>query len=142
MSVIEKGLELHKENLKGLQARITGATKPKVDAIATTTTNEDRSEETRSTTHDTIDTELLLCFDSNGKYIDRKKLWKVNDSVYKTCSTLHDVSRTLNFDKPGGRIRYLLLNVGVNDLDTKDHDQVFGEMELLLGHARTQYPGI
>ena len=31
--------------------------------------------------------EILMCFDSNGKYLDRKKLWKVKDSEFKTCST-------------------------------------------------------
>ena len=35
--------------------------------------------------------ELLLCFDLNGRHIDRKKRWKKNNSDYKRCPTLDRV---------------------------------------------------
>ena len=40
-------------------------------------------------------TDILMCFDSNGKHIDRRKVWKVNKSVYKRCSNIFDVSKLI-----------------------------------------------
>ena len=40
------------------------------------------------------------------------------------------------------KIDYLLISVGCNDLDSKDHKQVFSEAEVLLQQIRTSYPGI
>ena len=39
-------------------------------------------------------------------------------------------------------VKYLLISVGTNDLDDKDNEQVFGELELVLADIRTQFPGI
>ena len=39
--------------------------------------------------------DLLLCFDSNGKFIDRRKLWKKNNSEYKQCGTFHKLSQEI-----------------------------------------------
>ena len=39
-------------------------------------------------------------------------------------------------------LKYILLNVGVNDLDEKDHTVVFDEMQKLIVLVRTKYPGI
>lgn len=32
-----------------------------------------------------------MLFDSNGKHIDRKKLWRLDNSEFVRCGTLHDV---------------------------------------------------
>ena len=39
-------------------------------------------------------------------------------------------------------VKYLLISVGTNDLDDKDNEQVFGELELVLADIRTQFLGI
>ena len=36
----------------------------------------------------------------------------------------------------------MLLHVGVYDLETKDHTQVFGEAEILYDQIRLNHPGI
>ena len=82
-----------------------------------------------------------MCFDSNFKYVDRKLLWKMNNSVYKKCSTLFNVSKVIeegNF--PG--LKYILISTGCNDLDVKSHAQVYGEMELLLDQIRSKFKGV
>ena len=86
--------------------------------------------------------DILMCFDSNGRYIDRRKLWKVNNSEYRNCGTIHEVSNTIKEEKYNKGLKYILLNVGVNDIDKKDHDQVLEEMELLIREIRTQFPDI
>ena len=85
--------------------------------------------------------ELLICFDSNWQHVDRKKLWKVNGSDLKRCGTLFEVSRVIT-SSMNKTISHLLLHVGTNDLDNKDHSQVFGELELLLDSIRLKFPAI
>ena len=98
------------------------------------------SNTSRSNLPDKLD--LLICFDSNWKFIDHKKLWKMNGSSVKRCGTLFDVSKVLS--SPSLKeLKYFLLNVGTNDLDDgKDHQQVFGELELMLHGMRTRFPGV
>ena len=86
-------------------------------------------------------TELILCFDSNGKFIDRKKLWKVDSSDYFACAMLYDVSKMVG-EKNLTDVKHFLLNVGLNDIDDKDHKQVFQETEMLINQLRNKYPGI
>ena len=85
--------------------------------------------------------ELLLCFDSNGRHIDRKKLWKKNNSEYKRCATLHRVSEEIK-NLQYKDVQHVLLSVGTNDLDTKDYDQVLGELKLLIHDIRDKYPRV
>ncbi len=85
--------------------------------------------------------ELLLCFDSNGRHIDRKKLWKKNDSEYKQCGSLHKLAEEIK-KLPYKSLRYILISVGTNDLDVKDHEQVLGELQLIISDIRSRFPGI
>ena len=85
--------------------------------------------------------DLLICFDSNWQFINPRKLWKVNGSIVKRCSTLFDVSKVVH-SFPHSVVKHFLLNVGTNDLDEKDHHQVFGELEQVVDAIRTRYPGI
>ena len=85
--------------------------------------------------------ELLMCFDSNGKHIDRKKLWKKNGSEYKQCGSLHKLSEEIN-KLPYTSLKYILISVGTNDLDEKDHEQVLAELEFMIIDVRARFPGI
>ncbi len=85
--------------------------------------------------------ELLLCFDSNGKHIDRRRLWKKNGSEFKTCGTLHSLAehvKKLTYKK----VKHILISVGTNDLDLKDHGQVFGELVIVVDEIRARFQGI
>ena len=85
--------------------------------------------------------DIMMFFDSNGKYIDRKKLWKLNDSVYVRSGQLNDISKYID-ETNTAKSEYVLINVGCNDLDMKDHRQVFNEMSLLIQKIRNKYKGI
>ncbi len=85
--------------------------------------------------------EIIMCFDSNGKHIDRKRLWKVNNSIFKRCGTIFEVSQEVLNCKVS-HLKYFLINVGCNDLDMKDHEQVFGEVELLFKQIREKFEGV
>ena len=85
--------------------------------------------------------DLLWVFDSNGRFIDTKRLWKKKGSQYKQCGTLHKIAELVR-EFPYKSLKYIFLSVGTNDLDTKDHDQVLGELMLLVDEIRAKYPGI
>ena len=38
----------------------------------------------------------MMIFDSNGKHLDRKKLWKLDSSIFKRCGNLHEVNKTID----------------------------------------------
>ena len=92
-------------------------------------------------THAPENLEILMCFDSNGKYLDRKKLWRVKDSEFRRCSTLSQLSQLIN-NYHIKDLKYILISVGTNDLDDKDHLQVLDEMKCILSEIRYKYPGI
>ena len=85
--------------------------------------------------------ELLICFDSNWQYINRRKLWKEKDSDLKRCGTLFDVSRVVKNSSVKG-LKYFLLHVGTNDLDNKHYLQVLDELKQLLNDVRCRFPGV
>ena len=87
-------------------------------------------------------TELLMMFDSNGRFLDRKKLWKVDNSEYHTCGTLYNVSKVINESELQDSLKYVLISVGVNDCDTKNCQEVFGEIESIFDLIRNKYPGV
>ena len=85
--------------------------------------------------------EILMFFDSNGKHIDRKKLWKMNNSEFIRFGQLDNVATYL--DKTDiDHSSYVLLSVGCNDLDEKDHKQVFAEMSNLLDKFREKFKNV
>ena len=70
-----------------------------------------------------------------------KRLWKAKHSEIKACSTYHNVSQLFK-NQLDSTLKYVLLHVGVNDIDTKDHIQVFGEAELVFDQIRAKVPGV
>ena len=36
-----------------------------------------------------------MLFDSKGRYIDKRKLWRADNAKYITCSTLYDVCNVI-----------------------------------------------
>ena len=85
--------------------------------------------------------EIVTIFDSNGKHLDRKKLWKLDSPIFKRCGNLHEVNKTID-ESEIEELNYILISVGVNDLDLKGHMQVLGELEVIINKIREKYPGI
>ena len=91
-----------------------------------------------------INTELLMMFDSNGRYIDKKKLWRADNAEYHKCSTLYDVSKVIEkIDQIDSlNLKYVFVNVGVNDCDDKNGEQVFEEMKSVISQIRFKIPNV
>ena len=118
--------------------------KPKKEIVTTEEKNSKQPGNAISS-HENRNTErkadIIMFFDSNGKHIDRKRLWRLDNSEFVRCGQLNKVSKYIT-ETNICELNYLLLNVGCNDLDQKNHDQVFGELELLLDQIRTKYTNI
>ena len=102
--------------------------------------NRDAQENTRKEDQ-SQNLDLLICFDSNWQYMNRRKLWKEKGSDLKRCGTLFEVSRVVK-NSCVKELKYLLLHVGTNDLDNKDYLQVLDELKQLLKDARRRFPGV
>ena len=139
MKTFNEKISTHTDNLKSLETRIASLSSIKNNLTQTPAVPSKSSQHFNTQANKT---ELLLCFDSNRRYLDMKKLWKVKNSQMKACSTIYDVSQIFESNQFESTLKYVLLNVGMNDLDTKDHTQVFGEAELLFDQIRSKLPGI
>ena len=82
-----------------------------------------------------------MMFDSNGRYIDRRKLWKIDKSVFKRCGNLHAVNKVIE-ENDFEELKYALISLGINDLDTKGHEYVFNEKVEIIDKTRLKYSGI
>lgn len=51
--------------------------------------------------------EILMLFDSNGKYIDRKKVWKLNNSIFRRCGNLYEVNKVIE-ENESEELKYIL----------------------------------
>ena len=83
-----------------------------------------------------------MIFHSNGRYIDKRKLWRADNAKYVTCSTLHDVYNVIEKVKEVEGLKYVFINVGVNDCDIKEHQQVFDEMKSTIDKIRQKIPNV
>ena len=85
--------------------------------------------------------DLLICMDSNSKYINFRKLWTTRNSERKRCYTLAQLHQViLNSDIK--TLHHILINIGVNDTDTKSGVDVFEEIKDNIGLIKRKYPDI
>ena len=85
--------------------------------------------------------DLIMFFDSNGKYIDRKKLWKQNNSLYVRCGQLEGISNYIDSARIV-KVNHILINVGCNDLDRKNCRQVFNDLQELVSKIKNKWENI
>ncbi len=133
---LQKPLPVYEQPLSALQHHLAHETPP-----VNQSQNNIHSDTGRSAWEHKESLELLLCFDSNGKHIDRRRLWKKNGSDFKTCGTLHNLSELLK-KLTYKQLKHIFISVGTNDLDLKDHEQVFGELRMVVDDIRGRFPGI
>ena len=87
------------------------------------------------------ETDLLICMDSNFKYINYRKLWTINKSERKSCSNLNDVENVIK-DTDITTLHHILISTGVNDLDDKSGLEVFNKICHIIYQIKVKYPGI
>ena len=85
--------------------------------------------------------DLLICIDSNRKFIDYRKLWTLKGSKRIPCSTvkkLKDIVQNTNIQA----LNHILIGTGCIDLDDNEPAEVAEEMRLVVGMLKTKFPGI
>ena len=87
------------------------------------------------------DKQIIMCFDSNRKFINFRKLWTLNGSERRRCSTLSSVKSVIE-KETSDNVEYFLISVGTNDTDTKDPETIRNEYESIINLLQEKYPGI
>ncbi len=84
-------------------------------------------------------TELLVLIDSNSKYVDQRKFWTPDGTNWKRCGTISEATNVLN-EMRYTKLQYVLLSVGVNDIDDEDGRSVARRMSELVRLINQKYP--
>ena len=79
--------------------------------------------------------------DSNNKFIEHRRLWTIKNTIFSQCGNLDEVERTLN-EKKYPNLRYILMNVGVNDIDENNGTQVFNRISELVRLTKQKHDGM
>ena len=85
---------------------------------------------------------IILCMDSNAKYLDRRRLWNLNSAEHCKCYTLRDVNKVINPKVRHTSLEYFMLSIGCNDRDHKSAQKVFNDVKNLVVKIQWVYPGI
>ena len=68
-------------------------------------------------------TELLILIDSNSNFINRRLFWSLDKTKWERCGTVYEASVAVNKRKYN-KLKYVLIAVGVNDIDNKGGTEV------------------
>ena len=88
------------------------------------------------------ETDLLICFDSNRRFIDYRKLWTIKGSKRWNCGSLRVVKDSIEKDTSIKSLKHILINVGVNDIDSKSGEEVFDEIRETIEVIRKKHKDI
>ena len=105
-----------------------------VDKIVTS------NEKSKSITK-TKDIDILICMDSNRKYVDFRKLWTLKGSKRVNSETINELEKYIN-NNDIKSLNNILINVGMNDIDSKSGIEVFDHLKGLTIKVRSQFPCI
>ena len=85
--------------------------------------------------------EMLVLIDSNNRFVDWNRFFSfVRGGRNCTfCGSLYDVERLVEEDTTTGKIDYVVMSVGVNDLDTKCAEEVIAQMKLVIELIRMKH---
>ena len=87
------------------------------------------------------DLDILFCMDSNRRFIDFRKLWTIKGSQIQACGNLNEVKAFIQ-NCHIRTLQHILINVGVNDLDTKNAETVFEDIKHIVNTLEVDFPNI
>ena len=82
-----------------------------------------------------------MCFDSNRKFINFRKLWTLKGSKRRRTSTLDSVKMAVEREN-ATNVKYFLISVGTNDIDNKEPNAILEQYIEIVDLLRRKYPGI
>lgn len=87
-----------------------------------------------------INAQLVMCFDSNQKYINFQKLWIKTGTKIIPCMNWNEVNDITTTPFPN--LDYFFTSVGVHDVDTHEGDEVFTKIIRVISTLKGLYPKI
>ena len=88
------------------------------------------------------ETIIIMCMDSNSKHLDRRRLWDLDGTEFQRCGDLEEVNVHIDRNVKFSKLQYFFISVGVNDIDTKDGEEVFDEMKNTIVKLKNKHPNI
>ena len=89
----------------------------------------------------TKDLEMLVLMDSNNHFIDWNRFFSfVRGAKNCTfCGSLYDVQKIVTENRTTRKIDYVVLSIGVNDLDTKSAEEVLEQLKIVVELMRNKH---
>ena len=85
---------------------------------------------------------LIMCMDSNARFLNRRKLWDLDGTEYNKCFTIPQVDSIISRNIKYTKLEYFMMSVGCNDLDHKEARDVFESMKKVVNKLCCLYPGV
>ena len=88
-------------------------------------------------------TELIFIIDSNGRYLDYRKLWTMKGTEVRRCGDMIDVNQY--WDNTGRfftNLKYLFVSVGCNDLKKQTPHELFTSINKFVQRVWERYPDL
>ena len=100
-----------------------------------------QSQSQTSNIRNTKDVKLLYCMDSNRKYIDFRRLWTLKGSYHKLFGNLQELKQYIG-DHDIRSLEYILINIGINDIDIKTGKEVYEDLTLIVEKLVVDFPNV
>ena len=85
---------------------------------------------------------IIMCMDSNAKYLNRRKLWDLDGTEFRTCYTIADINKHIDRKVKYTNLKYFFMSVGCNDLDSRSAEEVFESICDTVTKMKASYPRI
>ena len=85
--------------------------------------------------------EILMCIDSNRKFLNFRILWTLDGSKRIPCSTISNLKNIVR-DLKIKTLKYIYISCGCNDLDTKEPTQVADDLKAIIADLKIKFTGI
>lgn len=87
------------------------------------------------------DTTLLICMDSNMKFVDHKRFWKEKGTAWKRCTRLEHIENV--FSKESfTNLQAVLISCGVNEMDKRPGKEVAEHIIHIIMAIKATYPSV
>ena len=80
-----------------------------------------------------------MFLDSNAKYLDYRKLWTTKGTLFKRCGNPNEIDNIINGSVFYRNLKYILINVGVNDIDENSGVSVFNRIRETIENIQDKY---
>ena len=91
----------------------------------------------RATNGASMETELLICMDSNSKYLKREKIWNPRTTTWKHTANINEAAKVISNCATAPKC--FLIQTGVNDTDSKAGHLVASELIALIRKIRHKF---